>query len=856
MSSEDAPVHWEDEVLGALISGSGQHFLAPPGTGSASRVAAKAEASGITVIRSQWVPSARNISGGSLLPALNELVPSRLPAVPLWKLSGYRRPLLARVIADALEGLTSARPMLVVSSHEKHDLVIADVNSILARRRNHGGLTWISAEDTIPVVEVALEQDATPRTAPIEFDDQLPETVRVILTLAAIAPVALSVADLKELAGSTESVIRSAAQHAAGEGLVDIIHDLILPADDHVVDDVLAEVPEALRVGLRLAIAKSLWKKGIPAALLLDPDALAMGGSQRRTRGIDVRVREIAVAAVHELRTLSPRDATRFGEQALDMFRSDDDPGTRQVAEALLLLLWETSQTQQAFELTARLFTGRVNDGQDADGMLWRARVEPVTVDALRLTDDGLTLAVPGSLTHARLSALRLFYLARLGFNELVSAQASAALLEAAVRDDSESLGLIHVALSSARFQTSQFEDARDLAGLAVARMRATDTPLGYWGIPALWQAHIQHALGDSLGALAIYDDIAAQVEREGQTAVHLPLAAVRASALLSLGRLDEAAPLLVEAPHRPPASIDDRMGSVAIRSRIHLGLYRGDREALLRLHDLLEPPATGNADAAIRRATWRLLISEELERGSEMTTAIADLRVAVDEQDGALPWTDPEDDVVLMRTCMAMELLDIAERCVRSAALRRHRNPKEAIARAIYTHVEGLMFSDIAKLNTAAQLWQTLRRPLLEADAHSAAGEIAEKHTPRSGAPSLEAAHRLYHSAGASRRAARVRRLLRASGRSMRQPADTVEDGCDGLTWMEREVIVRAVRAFSSTRIAADLLISRHTVIAHLRSVYTKLGVTSREELADWYRAASPRNAAAEPDDFGHLLP
>jgi DNA-binding CsgD family transcriptional regulator len=856
MSSEDAQVRWEGDVLGALISGSGQRFLAPPGTGSARRVAEKAEASGITVIRSQWEPSARNIAGGSLLPTLNELVPNRLPAVPLWKLSGYRRPLLARVIADALESLASTRPVLVVSSHEKHDLVIADVNSILARRRNHGGLTWIGAEDAIPAVEISPEQNAMPRTAPIQDDDPLPETIGVILTLTAIAPVALSVADLAELAGSTETEIRSAAQHAASEGLVDISEDLILPAHDHIVDDVLADVPEAVRLGLHLAIAKSLWQRGFPAALLLDPDALRMGGLQRRTRGADVRLREIAVAAIHELKTLSPRDATRFGEQALDMFRSDDDPGTRQVAEALLLLLWETSQMRQAVELTARLFTGRVNDGQDADGMLWRARVEPTTVDALRLTGDGLALAVPGSLTHARLSALRLFYLARLGFNELVSAEASAALLEAAARDDSESLGLIHVALSSARFQSSQFEDARDLAGVAVARMRATDTPLGYWGIPALWQAHIQHALGDSPGALAIYDDIAAQVEREGQTAVLLPLAAVRASALLALGRLDEAAPLLAESPERPAASIDDRMGSVAIRGRIHLGLFRGDREALLQLHDLLEPPATGNADAAIRRATWRLLISEELERDSEMTTAIADLRVAVDEQDGALPWTDPEDDVVLMRTCMAMELSDLAERCVRSAALRRQRNPKEAIARAISTHVEGLMFSDIAKLNTAAQAWRTLRRPLLEADAYSAAGELAESHAPRSGAPSLEAAHRIYHSAGASRRAARVRRLLRASGRSMRQPADTAANRSDGLTWMEREVIARAVRGSSSTRIAADLLISRHTVIAHLRSVYLKLGVTSREGLAEWYRAASPRDAASEPDDFGHLLP
>jgi DNA-binding CsgD family transcriptional regulator len=97
-------------------------------------------------------------------------------------------------------------------------------------------------------------------------------------------------------------------------------------------------------------------------------------------------------------------------------------------------------------------------------------------------------------------------------------------------------------------------------------------------------------------------------------------------------------------------------------------------------------------------------------------------------------------------------------------------------------------------------------------------------------------AAAGLYRSEGASRRASAMSRRaeeLAASCGDVRTPGLSRHGHSDRLTRREREVAGLAATGASSREIGAKLFLSVRTVDNHLQSVYSKLGVTSRDELA-----------------------
>jgi DNA-binding CsgD family transcriptional regulator len=72
----------------------------------------------------------------------------------------------------------------------------------------------------------------------------------------------------------------------------------------------------------------------------------------------------------------------------------------------------------------------------------------------------------------------------------------------------------------------------------------------------------------------------------------------------------------------------------------------------------------------------------------------------------------------------------------------------------------------------------------------------------------------------------------LRGSGRAGRRAA-AEGLGPEALTARELEIARSAAQRLTAQEIADRLFISRRTVEGHLASVYTKLGVSSRAELA-----------------------
>ncbi|MFI6676211.1 AAA family ATPase [Kribbella sp. NPDC050470] len=93
-----------------------------------------------------------------------------------------------------------------------------------------------------------------------------------------------------------------------------------------------------------------------------------------------------------------------------------------------------------------------------------------------------------------------------------------------------------------------------------------------------------------------------------------------------------------------------------------------------------------------------------------------------------------------------------------------------------------------------------------------------------------LGAAHEMLTGFGAEGFAERARRELQATGATVRKPAVAT---VDALTAQEAQIARLAADGLTNPEIGARLFISPHTVEWHLRKVFTKLGITSRREIA-----------------------
>jgi DNA-binding NarL/FixJ family response regulator len=76
---------------------------------------------------------------------------------------------------------------------------------------------------------------------------------------------------------------------------------------------------------------------------------------------------------------------------------------------------------------------------------------------------------------------------------------------------------------------------------------------------------------------------------------------------------------------------------------------------------------------------------------------------------------------------------------------------------------------------------------------------------------------------------AGRAQRELLATGDRVRQRS---ADSPDELTAQETQIAQLARDGLSNREIGARLFLSQHTIAAHLRAVFSKLGITSRNQL------------------------
>ena len=169
---------------------------------------------------------------------------------------------------------------------------------------------------------------------------------------------------------------------------------------------------------------------------------------------------------------------------------------------------------------------------------------------------------------------------------------------------------------------------------------------------------------------------------------------------------------------------------------------------------------------------------------------------------------------------------------------LERERPPVPLFA-GVAEYVRGILERDAPALVAAADVLRSSSRPLLYASAaEDAGGELSRAQRNAEALDQLNAAFDTYIECEAIADARRVGRALRRLGverRIVTHPR--AKTGWDSLTDSELTVVHLIAQGATNRDVATELHISPHTVKTHVHNAFAKLGIASRDQLAQLMR-------------------
>jgi DNA-binding CsgD family transcriptional regulator len=141
------------------------------------------------------------------------------------------------------------------------------------------------------------------------------------------------------------------------------------------------------------------------------------------------------------------------------------------------------------------------------------------------------------------------------------------------------------------------------------------------------------------------------------------------------------------------------------------------------------------------------------------------------------------------------------------------------ALAQGAVELAAGDVRAALGSSRRAARVWQQREAPFEVAQARTLVGLACRALGDRDTAAfELEAARGIFAGLDAAPALARVETLIRPATPSVH-----------GLTAREQEVLGLVAAGKSNREIAAELILSEHTVARHLQNIFAKLGVSSR---------------------------
>jgi DNA-binding CsgD family transcriptional regulator len=592
---------------------------------------------------------------------------------------------------------------------------------------------------------------------------------------------------------------------------------------------VLATVPAAARAALERQAARALMQTGTPPVEIA---AQLAAGAQP---GDDEAI-ELLLAAGRSLATWNAGDAAEMLTRAIGLMAAGDPRRAGVVAEAVTLLQ-AAGEVDQASALAGGALRGLLPADQEAEVQYGLAGLTGLSAD-MRVAAGRRALELPGlsAPTRARHLARLLHNLVAAGRRTEAHALLDAATEQVRAHGDDAAVYSLRFALGGLTYQDGDF-------GLALLRLEEAirDGGASSGGERASlgqhWRCEVLIVVDRFDEASAVATDALATARREGQDWVARSWERFLGRQHHRVGEHALAVSALErELPDDPRRAELSMINGGTVDALAGAALHLGDRALEQRCAAVARTMLELGPPAVQRQGAW-ILARQAMAAGDPQGGCALLLGLDVPDGESILPPSPAEvtDAPQLVRMALAAGELGLARRAVAFAVTLARRNPSVPSVVGAAAHARGLLEDDRGALRLAiAELERSPRRPALASALEDAAVAEAATGDREAAVRDLGRALDLLAAMGAVTDTARVRRRLRALGVVRRaQPVERPSTGWSALTEAELSVVGAIAAGMTNREAAEHLFLSPHTINAHLRNVFAKLGINSRVELA-----------------------
>jgi DNA-binding CsgD family transcriptional regulator len=734
---------------------------------------------------------------------------------------------VVQVCEDLLEGAPDATVTEAVSGALGHPFLLVE----LLRGLIDEGLVEI--EDG----EARVPSQRIPRRLLDSVDVQiaaLTGETRHALQMASVLGGRFSVDELAAVMDRPSAALLGPVREAIGAGLIIEDGERLSFRHDLVRESIDASLPMAFRRALQRRALDVMLEHGAPpsdvARLVID---VAQPG--------DLPAIEMLRRAAAEIARVSPVVAAPLSRRALEL-TPRESPLYGELVEETVGLLVSANLASEAMQLIATVTPGLIDPLAEARArfsvvpmMMQYEASEAVNQCRLALQLPRLPATLRTQLLSFMASSLEL-----LGETQAAAAAATDAVSIPGVADDPAKLMVTSLPRALITFADGDWRQALVLAAEAIQEQAATQEYASWhlWLYDG-WNAVILLAAGYLDQAVGIIE-AGARVALNDGIAVNMRIwSMLRCRLLLYQGRLADA-----RAEADAVLQMSDELGEgargyvnrIALYTLATVATHTGDPTALREgRRAALSLLSNQDSPTSMRTGAWILArldaVEGETKRSDSLTAHTLDPLT-----DGPLRASDPRqhsDGPVLIHMLLDNDKAADAADVAHSLEDALERSPDFPFLSATVAHASALVQRDAALAETAASLYDGCPQPLVRALALEDAGALLPPNRATDAVNHLDAALDIYTSAGAERDAARVRGLLRTRGVRRSSPNARSSSRWPELSESEMAVVELVARGGTNREVADQLYLSPHTINAHLRHVFAKLGIRSRIELA-----------------------